>query len=234
MDSSVDTSQTADGDETEAPVSLPWHNYAPGTFLIVPMVVAFVLLLWTSGSMQTWAISSVVLREGRLETFALHMFAHGSIIHIAMNCIALFSISAEVVSRLGGRAYAWAALFTLFGFSGLAGALIYLAFHPTGSTPMLGASGAIFGLLGFLVRFPKDGEHLISFWSPEMFRIFTNVLKDHFWLLLIFTLPPLLMGRNGGLAWEAHLGGFLVGLLACPALAQGYRRYGQERAPSEI
>ncbi|MFC3441984.1 rhomboid family intramembrane serine protease [Sphingobium rhizovicinum] len=198
-------------------IVLPWHHYVPGILLIAPMTLAFILYFFSNG-MVDWAISAQKLRQGQYAPIILHMFAHGSIMHIVMNGTALYSLSAVTILRLGGDAVAWAKFYILFLLSGLVGAATYLAFHPYGTTPMLGASGAIFGLIGLIVRFPAVNFPPIPLWSRDMASATIDIVKSHFWLLLIFTLPSLLTNRSGGLAWEAHLGGFIAGLLLSPVL----------------
>jgi membrane associated rhomboid family serine protease len=217
---------TEDGEIAEGE-PLPWHHYIPCSLLILAMAVAFALKFFSAEEgMIDWAISREGLFSGNFTTLQLHMFAHGSIIHIVMNGIALFSIGAIVVQKLGGDARAWAKLLFLFEVSGLAGAIAFLSIHQWDNTPMLGASGAIYGLLGFLLRLPKNGGAFIPIWSSDMFKIVVDLIKDHFWLFLMFGLPPLLMGHSGGLAWEAHLGGFLAGIILAPHL--GFSDYHQQ------
>lgn len=211
--------ETAVPDEAENELPpIGWSNYVPGALLLAIMVPAFVIFLWRDGSMIDWAVSRATLANGNPATLQLHMFAHGSILHIVMNSLVLFSIAPVVVHSLGEGPRAWLKFFLLFEFAGLAGAGFFLAIHQWSDTPMLGASGAIYGLVGFLIRLPKPGEHVSPIWSREMLKVMFGILKDHFWLVLLFVLPPLLTGRSGGLAWEAHLGGLLAGMLLAPYL----------------
>jgi membrane associated rhomboid family serine protease len=106
--------------------------------------------------------------------------------------------------------------FVLFLTSGLAGAAAYLAINPHGAVPMLGASGAIYGLVGALLRFSPDGPGLMPLWSRQMALAIRRFVTDNLVLILIFTVPAFLSGSGGGLAWEAHVGGFAFGLIAGP------------------
>jgi membrane associated rhomboid family serine protease len=209
----------SEGGHAAEPVAAPTRqDMIPGAVLLTVMVIAFLLTFLDYDRMLPWAVSRQALAAGRWQTLELHMFAHGSIIHIVMNGIALVAFSGQVVQRLGSGARAWGKFLLLFEVSGLAGAAAYLALHRWDSAPMLGASGAIFGLIGFLVRFPKDGGEMVPIFSRAMGEIAVDLIKQNLWLFVIFGLIPLLTGQSGGLAWEAHLGGFIAGLILCPFL----------------
>ena len=81
---------------------------------------------------------------------------------------------------------------------------------------MLGASGAIFGLAGFLVRYPYGADTPSPLWSRDTARAVGDFVKTNVILIVLLTVPALLQGQSGGVAWEGHLGGFLFGLLAAP------------------
>lgn len=209
---------TSDNNIAEVEISDPliWQDYLPGLILTTPMVIAFLAIGFSSNGMIGWAVSRGAIGSGNLLTIQSHMFAHGSIVHIVMNASALYAIAPLVVHRLGSGFRSSILFFVLFELSGLGGLGTFLALHQWNDTPMLGASGAIYGLVGFLVRYPDAGGQVRPILSKDMFQACLGFIKDHFWLFLIFALPPLLSGRGGGLAWEAHLGGFITGFVLCP------------------
>jgi len=204
--------------DEDAPLAHVWHDFIPGALLIAPMAIAFLAMFFSADRMMSWAISRNAIASGNLQTIQLHMFAHGSIMHIAMNGFSLYALAPVVVQRLGSGFRALILFLVLFEISGLGGAAAFLALHQWNDTPMLGASGAIYGLVGFLVRYPQIGARIVPIWSKEMFKVSVELVKGNFWLFLLIGLPPLLAGRAGGLAWEAHLGGFCAGLILCPHL----------------
>lgn len=163
-----------------------------------------------------WGVSAQALAAGRYENVLLHIVAHGPIFHIAINMYALNEIGPRLVARLGAPARAAGAFLLLFTLSGLAGALVFFAFHPQGTVPMVGASGALYGLLGTLVRLPKDESPMARMDRNHGWRLTKEFVRDNGWMFVALTLPNILMGREGGVAWEAHLGGFLFGLIAAP------------------
>jgi len=188
-----------------------------GWLFAVAMALAW---LWhiPSGGMMAWGISGAALAQGRFETIALHMFAHGGALHILMNDSALIAISGPLIARMGSPPLSWLRYMGLFVLCGLSGAALYVAIHPFGSVPMLGASGAIYGLLGLLLRLPSEGTQLEPVRSSRTRAATISLIKDNFWLFLMLTVPSLLSGQSGGLAWEAHLGGFAAGLFLGPFL----------------
>ena len=184
----------------------------PALILAVPMIIAFGFWGLDRGGMADWAVSRAGLAAGDYQLVALHMFAHGGLVHLAFNVVALFALGPAVMQRLGRLSLrSFAAFLVLFLLSGVAGLGAWLAFPH--DVPMLGASGAIFGFLGFILRQPDPDKAPIALFSREMTQAFVVLLKLHLPLLAIFAIPLLLGAGYFGLAWEAHLGGFVAGLL---------------------
>lgn len=200
----------------EAASDVPRSLWLPGALLAGVLVAAFLVHLPRGTVMWEWAVSAELLRQGYWRNAFLHMFAHAGFVHLAFNTLALASCSPAVVARLGPAPWSWlryAMLFLLCGFAGLA---VFLAIHPHGTVPMLGASGAIFGLFGFLVRYPGGQLEATPLLSGATGKAVIEFVKANLILILILTVPALLMGQSGGVAWEGHLGGFAFGLLAAP------------------
>ncbi len=202
---------------TDESFAVPWYAYVPASLLIIGMWIAWIGLRGVEG-MTGWAVSSLALSQGRYETIALHMFAHGGLLHILMNSLVLFQISGPLMTKLGYGVESWIRFGVLFLLSGLSGMVLFLIIHPSGEVPMLGASGAIYGLLGLLLRVQTHDGSLEPLNSPEMRNAMKGFLKDNLILFLLLTIPALLQGQSGGVAWEAHLGGFIFGLLVAPYL----------------
>jgi membrane associated rhomboid family serine protease len=146
------------------------------------------------------------------------MFAHGGAMHLVMNMTVLAGIGPTLTSRLGRPPLNWVRFLLLFFLSGLAGAAFYLALHPVGTVPMVGASGALYGLIGLLVRTPADGGTVLDVKSRRIRRIGWDLVKQNAFLCALLGLIAWTSGTAGGLAWEAHLGGFLFGLCIGPML----------------
>jgi membrane associated rhomboid family serine protease len=140
------------------------------------------------------------------------MFLHGGWLHIVSNMWVLFIFGDNVEDRMGGLGYL---LFYLL--SGVAAALLQAYILPGSSVPMIGASGAIAGVLGaYLVLYPR--ARILSL-VPILF-IFTLIeIPAPIFLLFWFASQLFsgfltLSGASGsGIAWWAHTGGFIFGIL---------------------
>ena len=144
-----------------------------------------------------------------------HMFLHGGWLHILSNMWILYIFGDNVEDRLGSRRYL---LFYLLG--GLAAGLLQAQINPNSPVPLVGASGAIAAVLGaYFLYYPA--AKVITFVPIFFFGWFIEVsayIYLGFWFLT--QLYPGLTSINaasganaGGIAWWAHIGGFLFGLL---------------------
>ncbi|HQL43904.1 MAG TPA: rhomboid family intramembrane serine protease [Spirochaetota bacterium] len=138
--------------------------------------------------------------------FISHMFLHVNIIHVAGNMLFLWIFGNNVEDVLGGiRFYAFYVL------CGIAAAVTFFLFHHNECTPIIGASGAVSGVLGgYVVLFPSAR---IKVW----FIFFVLRLRAWFFILLWFLLQlSNLYGEQSGVsnvAWSAHVGGFIAGFV---------------------
>ena len=138
--------------------------------------------------------------------FISHMFLHVNIIHVAGNMLFLWIFGNNVEDVLGGiRFYAFYVL------CGIAAAVTFFLFHHNECTPIIGASGAVSGVLGgYVVLFPSAR---IKVW----FIFFVMRLRAWFFILLWFLLQlSNLYGEQSGVsnvAWSAHVGGFIAGFV---------------------
>ncbi len=131
--------------------------------------------------------------------FLTYAFLHGGLVHLVVNMITLYSLGRLVISRVGqGR------FLVLYAVSALGGALGF-ALLSSALQPMVGASGALFGLVGAWIAW--DYIDRFSFSEPLL-----PVLRPI--LILIFLNVVLYYAMGGHLAWETHLGGFLAGFFA--------------------
>lgn len=189
-------------------------------YVLVPIFIGvFAMEVFTGGPVD-WGLSAEALRDGRWYLIFSHMFAHGSLGHLWMNSVAFGSMTSPLMLRLGPSRRAWPRYVALFILSGLAGAAVFLAINPTGSLPMVGASGAICGLWGALARLGPDGEVLPLRSRQVLMNLRTFAIMN----VALFAILYIASAGQGGLAWEAHLGGFLVGLFLAPRLAMPPRR----------
>ena len=145
-------------------------------------------------------------------TFFSSMFLHGGWFHIINNVWVLFIFGDNVEAGMGKIRY-----LVFYMLSGVAAGLLQSYILPSSTVPMIGASGAVAGVLGaYLILFPRSR---IASLVPILF-IFTIVeipatLFLIFWFLsqLYSGLGALRGGGESGIAWWAHIGGFLFGAL---------------------
>lgn len=173
---------------------------------------------WFVGGPAVWGLSAQALAEGRWYTPLTHMLVHGGLAHVWMNVGGVMALTPPVLTRLGGYGRGWGRYLVLFVVSGLLGAATWLALNPFGVVPMVGASGAICGLWGAAARFDPEGG-VAALTSRRVRQQVVAFVKMNVILFAILFVLVRLSGGVGGLAWEAHLGGFLFGLLAGPRLA---------------
>lgn len=197
----------------------PWRHEAPVSSILLPvlLIAAFAaqfaapFLGWAGGSADRliWdgGLSAGALQQGRWWTLVTHIFLHGGITHILMNASVAFGVAAPVARLLGGGAQGLARFFAFFLITGVLGGLTAVALHPHGNMPLIGASGAICGLWGAATRVGPPGEPLLSPWRREAWRAYWPFLLINVILMAALTQVGL------PISWEAHLGGFVSGLL---------------------
>jgi len=144
-------------------------------------------------------------------TLLTSMFMHANLMHIVGNMLFLWIFADNIEDRIGHI------MFIIFYITcGLAGALLHSVFTPTSTIPMIGASGAISGVLGaYIILYPKAR---ISALIPLGFFLRIVQLPSLVFLGIWFLMQFLfgissIRGTGGGVAYLAHIGGFLVGLL---------------------
>ncbi|MGZ9100025.1 MAG: rhomboid family intramembrane serine protease [Brevundimonas sp.] len=190
---------------------------ATGIWPAAVLILAFVAQ-WFVGGPERWGLSAEALAEGRWFTLGTHMFVHGGLMHIWMNVGGVMALTPPVLIALGGYRSGWGRYLVLFAASGLLGAAVFLALHPAGAVPMVGASGALCGLWGALSRIGPDGGIVPIRSGPVWIQVKAFAKMNLVLFAILFVLVRV-SGGVGGLAWEAHLGGFLFGLLVMPWLA---------------
>jgi len=140
------------------------------------------------------------------------MFMHGGLMHIIFNMWFLWIFGDNIESVLGHKRYV---LFYLL--CGVGAALAQIQINTGSQIPMVGASGAIAGVLGaYLIRFPRATVHVLVILI--IFITFIRVpamVVIGFWFLSNLTagLGTLGIEETGGTAWFAHLGGFVSGVV---------------------
>ncbi|MBK8303697.1 MAG: rhomboid family intramembrane serine protease [Pyrinomonadaceae bacterium] len=136
--------------------------------------------------------------------FLSSMFMHGGIMHIFGNMLFLFVFGDNIENLIGHIRYA--IFYLLCGFGAAAAQIIM---GPDSIIPMLGASGAISGVLGgYLLLFPKRNVRALIFNFVTTVPAFVAI---GIWIVYQIVLGYLTPSGGGGVAYAAHIGGFVVG-----------------------
>ncbi len=144
-------------------------------------------------------------------TLLTSMFLHGGILHLAGNMLFLWIFGNNVEDAMGHIRF-----LIFYLLCGLAAAYLQIVISPYSKLPMVGASGAISGVLGaYLLLFPRARVlcliFLGFFW--DLIRV-PAMLVLGFWIILqlLYGLTSLGGPSGGGVAWFAHVGGFIAGM----------------------
>lgn len=199
--------------------------------LIFLNIAVFLAMLPLAGDeMAQWRIHSryalipALLPEGHLMGLLTHMFLHAGFLHLAGNMLFLWIFGDNLEDQLGRARFIG---FYLAG--GLGAALFQIGADPGSTIPMVGASGAIAGVMGgYLLLFPKARIDILL-----ILIIFFKIFSLRAWIVLgIWFALQLLNGlatspSEGGVAYWAHAGGFLTGLVLIYPFwrAKGGRRF---------
>lgn len=203
-------------------VSLPLMGAAPD--LADPLLRDFLHALGARGAIparsileQVSAYDLFVFRHGfrpgepSLASLFTAMFLHAGWLHLAGNMLFLWIFGDNIEDRLGRIGYLLAYLGT-----GIAATVFFALFVPDSQVPLVGASGAISGVLGFyFLWFPRNRVKTFIFLFPFIMTTFLIParLVLAFYLLIDNLIPFLATGGQGsGVAHGAHIGGFLAGL----------------------
>jgi membrane associated rhomboid family serine protease len=149
-----------------------------------------------------------------LPTFFTSMFLHGNWLHIVSNMLYLWIFGNNVEDVLGRSRY-----IVFYLTCGLIAASVQILSAPESTIPMIGASGAIAGVMGaYLLLFP--GSRILTFVPIFFFFAFFKlpaIVIIGYWVVIQFVNASLLGGgemlRGGGVAYFAHIGGFLAGIV---------------------
>jgi membrane associated rhomboid family serine protease len=216
-------------------VPIPLHDHirrrilAVVTFLLIALnVLGFLAELRLRGHIDEvvfylgiiparYTVPQVALHESVpglvLPVFA-SMFLHGGWLHLAGNMLFLFVFGRSIEDRYGHLR------FTLIYFlGGLAGSLLHIILNAGSRVPSIGASGAIAGVLGaYFISYPRARittlvPLLFFFWTAQV----PALLLLGYWFLLQFfsgyQMQAIETATQGGVAWWAHVGGFVAGFV---------------------
>jgi membrane associated rhomboid family serine protease len=151
------------------------------------------------------------LPKGIVNVFS-SMFLHGGIMHLAGNMLYLWIFGDNIEYLIGHKRY-----LIFYLTVGIGAAALQIGMNPNSVVPMVGASGAISGVLGaYLIKFPKNRVSILFFFIIiiQVVRVPALIVLS-FWFIFqlaqgtVFSGP----GQEGGVAYFAHIGGFISGFV---------------------
>ncbi len=151
------------------------------------------------------------------------MFMHGGLLHIAGNMLYLWIFGNNIEDRLGHFRYLF-----FYLLSGVVAAYANSLASPASGIPMIGASGAVSGILGaYLLLYPHARVHTLIFigFFIQIIRV-PALIVIGFWGVIQIVNGIVSKGlvSQGGVAWFAHIGGFIFGLLTIRLWVPGRKR----------
>jgi membrane associated rhomboid family serine protease len=163
----------------------------------------------------------------RLWTPLTYAFLHGDYVHLSVNIIWMASFGGPLARRFGSLRFLLLAL-----VAAVAGVALHFMLHRTDIALVIGASGAVSGMMAATARFAFSPGGPLAGGGPSSFGVRADPLAAvirngravafilvWFVINLVFGLAgSYLPGVSGPIAWEAHVGGFLAGLLCFPLL----------------
>lgn len=191
--------------------------------------VRYLLLGNTDGFVEQYALTPEkvnLLNPNTLYPFITSQFLHGGFFHIISNMWFLWVFGDNVEEKIGRIKYLF-----LYLIAGIAGGFLQYILSPESTIPMLGASGAVSGVLGaYFVLFKHHSIRSIVF----LFFVITTVnipagIYIFYWFILqlfsgVASIPSLSM-ETGGVAFFAHVGGFLFGYLIAKQVSKPKKDY---------
>jgi len=212
------------GDASRRPVRFP---VVTGLLILVNAVVFVMELARGDAFVMQWsAIPAQIVSGHHWITILTAMFMHASWSHIIGNMVFLWAFSPEIEDAMGRGRYL---VFYLVG--GLVAMLAQVLASPHSTVPNLGASGAIAAVMGaFLVTYPRDRIRSVLF-IFVFFRVtfIPAALLIGFWFLTqLFSAGQVAQAQTGGVAYLAHIGGFIFGA----ATARLFEKANGDAAPT--
>jgi membrane associated rhomboid family serine protease len=212
----------------------PLH-FPVATSLIIGINVAVFILELVGGEtfIKQWSMVPAYIVAGHnWITIFSAMFLHGGLIHILGNMLFLWVFGPEVEDIMGIGRYL---IFYLLG--GLVATFAQIIVDPSSTIPNLGASGAIAAVMGaFIITYPRDRIRtvLIIGWFIIV-RFIPAVFLIGFWFLiqLFSEVGGLVKMQRGGVAYMAHIGGFIFGMVTVRIFEDRQRRAQRSRIARE-
>lgn len=203
------------GDKNQPPKAPPMFNLPPCTKILVGVIIAvhvcvsllmmvnpiFEAMIAGYGGFTPAAWTGDVFYPSVLVTPFTYAFLHGGWLHLGINAVTLIAFGSAVERLVGGRV-----MMAVYAFSVLAAAAAHFAIDPSGTAPMVGASGGISGLFGASIIAMNRAAKAQGAPTQRLLPLIG------LWIGISALLG--FLGGPGGaqIAWASHIGGFAAGL----------------------
>jgi len=214
-------------------------------FMVMALIALNVLVfIWEAGLPQEWieyfsyhlglvparyTLPEWAIRHGmdprNLMPFISAQFMHGSLAHIVGNMWTLWIFGPALEDRMGPFRF-----LLFYMLTGLAAMVTHTALNPYSTLPAIGASGAIAGVIGgYTLLFPRSRVlFMIPIFIFPFFFEWPAILYGVIWFLIQLLQGTQALGQfnlGGGVAWWAHVGGFVFGILLAKLFASPSQRH---------
>ena len=204
----------AEDEGTERPgrepiINAPW----PAVAVVLAILGSYAWQAWFAGgdaAIGALGFAPADLDRGRWQGLITVMFAHGGWTHAIMNALGALAFGPPVARLMGSSPRGALAFFAFYLVCGVLSTLGYAVMHLHAVEPVVGASGAVSGLMGAAARLFDRGDQLAPVTSRAVLSVGLGWIVANA-LLAVFGAAPLTGG--GRIAWEAHIAGFVLGVL---------------------
>ncbi len=173
-----------------------------------------------------FALNPTLLRAGYYEYLVTHIFVHGSWAHVLANSVFCLAFATPLVRAMGKGAGGVVSFLAFFLVCGIAAGIGYCVLNWYSSVPVVGASGAISGLIAAAIRlrFQPGNPGLEPIWHGRVVVMSLSYIG----LNALTAFLPLPVGEGMVVAWQAHVCGYIAGLLLItPWMRLFHRRFFQ-------
>jgi membrane associated rhomboid family serine protease len=193
----------------------PFHFPVVTSLIVGINVTAFILeLVGGETFIKQWSMvpADIVAGHNWITIFSA-MFLHAGLLHISGNMLFLSVFGPEIEDVMGAGRY-----LSFYVLGGLAATFAQIIVDPSSTIPNLGASGAIAAVMGaFIITYPRDRIRTVLFigWFVRVTFIPAMFLIGFWFLIQLFSeVGSLVEVQRGGVAYMAHIGGFIFGIVA--------------------
>jgi membrane associated rhomboid family serine protease len=193
-------------DHREPIFKAPW----PAMVLVGAILGAYGLQVFVVGeaAYQRFGFSPAAYEAGAQFGLVSALFVHGGLVHAGMNAAGALAFGSPAARLFGLRASGAAIFFAYYLACGALANLAFAKLHPGEQILLVGASGALFGLIGAATRILAGGGRLAPLFDSRVLFMSAAWIGLNLMIAVLGFAP----GLDGAVAWEAHIAGFLAGL----------------------